>query len=71
MVRQKHITQKAAVIRAAVSEMHPDSAAVLVFLNQTTTSKDKPQPLITASSVRITLMKVSGSWLISKLDPLG
>jgi Mce-associated membrane protein len=71
MVRQKHITQKAAVIRAAMSEMHPDSAAVLVFLNQTTMSKDKPQPLITASSVRITLMKVSGSWLISKLDPLG
>jgi Mce-associated membrane protein len=71
MVRQKHITQKATVIRAAVSELHPDSAAVLVFLNQTATSKDKPQPLITASSVRITLTKVSGSWLISKLDPWG
>ena len=27
------------------------------------------QPLITPSSVRITLTKVNGSWLISKLDP--
>lgn len=70
MVPQKHITQKAAVVRAAVSELHPDSAVVLVFLNETTASKDKPEPLITPSSVRITLTKVSGSWLISKLDPL-
>lgn len=70
-VKEKHLTQTAAVVRAAVAELHPDSAVVLAFLNETTTSKDKPQPLITPSSVRITLTKVSGSWLISKLDPLG
>jgi Mce-associated membrane protein len=71
MVQQKHIAQTAAVVRAAVSELHPDSAVVLVFLNETTTEKDKPQPLTTPSSVRITLTKVNGSWLISKLDPYG
>ena len=71
MVQQKHIAQTAAVVRAAVSELHPDSAVVLVFLNETTTSKDKAQPLTTPSSVRITLAKVNGSWLISKLDPFG
>ena len=70
-VQQKHLTQTAAVVRAAVSELEPNSAVVLVFLNETTTSKDKPQPLMTPSSVRITLTKVSGSWLISKLDPVG
>jgi Mce-associated membrane protein len=69
-VQQKHLTQTAAVVRAAVSELQPNSAVVLVFLNETTIGKDKPQPLITPSSVRITLSKVSGSWLISKLDPL-
>ena len=71
MVQQKHIAQTAAVLRAAVSELHPDSAVVLVFLNETTTSKDKQEPLTTPSSVRITLTKVNGSWLISKLDPYG
>jgi Mce-associated membrane protein len=71
MAQQKHITQKAVMVRAAVSDLHPDSAVVLVYLNQTTTSKDKPQPLISPSSVRVTLTKVGGSWLISKLDPLG
>jgi Mce-associated membrane protein len=71
MVQQKHIAQTAAVVRAAVSEQHRDSAVVLVFLNETTNSKDKPEPLTTPSSVRITLTKVSGSWLISKMDPFG
>jgi Mce-associated membrane protein len=70
MAQQKHITQTAKVVRAAISELHPDSAVVLVFLNQTATSKDTPEPLITPSSVRVTLTKVSDSWLISKLDPL-
>src|ERR1700756_2070460 len=69
-VQQKHITQTAAVIRAAMSELHPNSAVVLVFLNETTASVKKPQPLITPTSVRITLTRVSGTWLISKLDPL-
>jgi Mce-associated membrane protein len=71
MAQQKHIAQTAVVVRAAVSELHRDSAVVLVFLNETTTSKDKAQPLTTPSSVRITLTKVNGSWLISKLDPFG
>ena len=71
IVQQKHIAQTAAVVRAAVSELHPDSAVVLVFLNETTTGKDKPEPLSTPSSVRITLTKVHGTWLISKLDPFG
>jgi Mce-associated membrane protein len=69
-VRQKHITQKTAVIRAAVSQLHPDSAVVLLFVNETTTSKQNPKPLMTPSIVRVTVTKVNGSWLISKLDPL-
>ena len=70
-VQQKHLAQTATVVRAAAAELGSDSAVVLVFLNETTTGKDKPQPLITPSSVRITLTKVGGSWLISKMDPVG
>jgi Mce-associated membrane protein len=69
-VRQKHLTQKAAVIRAAVSELHPDSARVLIFVNQTVTNPDKKDPLMTPNVVGVTLAKVNGSWLISKLDPV-
>jgi Mce-associated membrane protein len=70
-VRQKHLTQKAVIIRAAVSQLHPDSAVVLEFVNETTRSIDKKDPLMTPSIVRVTLAKVDGSWLISKLDPVG
>jgi len=70
MALQKHVTQTAKVIRAAVSELQPDSAVVLVFINQTATSREKPEPQTTASIAQVTLAKVKGSWLISKLDPL-
>lgn len=70
MALQKHVTQTAKVVRAAVSELHRDSAVVLVFINQTATSKEKPEPQTTASIAQVTLTKVKGSWLISKLDPL-
>ncbi len=70
LAQQKHVTETAQVIRAAVSELHPDSAVVLVFINQTATSKEKPEKQTTANSARVTLTKVKGSWLISGLDPL-
>ncbi|BBU21333.1 hypothetical protein MXEN_18589 [Mycobacterium xenopi RIVM700367] len=68
--QQMQLAQTAKVVRAAVSDLQPDSAIVLVFLDQTTTSKQKPKPLVTPSGVRVTLRKVNGSWLIEKFDPL-
>lgn len=63
------LTATAKVVRAAVSELHPDSATVLVFVDQTTASVQKKDPEKTQSSVLVTLTKVNGSWLISKFDP--
>lgn len=68
-VRQHSVTASASVLRAAVSQMHPNSAVVLEFLHQTTTSKDKPQPILTTSNVRVTLTKVRNTWLIAKFEP--
>ena len=70
MALPKHVTETAKVVRAGVSELVPDSAVVLVFINQTATSKEKPEPQTTASIARVTLTRVKGSWLISNLDPL-
>ncbi|WP_375482457.1 twin-arginine translocation pathway signal [uncultured Mycobacterium sp.] len=67
---QRGLTTKVRVVKAAVSELHPNSAVVLVFIDQKTASKDKPEPVKTGSSVRVTLTKVKGSWLIAKFDPL-
>jgi Mce-associated membrane protein len=67
---QKSVKTEASVVRAAISELHPDSAKVLIFLNQTTASKDSPEPIQTASSVVVSLVKADGAWLISAFDPV-
>ncbi|OBJ57614.1 hypothetical protein A9W94_17205 [Mycobacterium asiaticum] len=68
---QGQLTATAKVIKAAISDMHPDSAVVLVFVNQTTTSKRKPEPIEAHSSNLVTLTKIDGSWLIANFDPVG
>jgi Mce-associated membrane protein len=68
--REKAVTTTAQVVRAATSEQHSNSAVVLVFVNQTTISKDRPDPAMAASSVLVSLTKVRGKWLITKFDPV-
>jgi Mce-associated membrane protein len=66
----KSVKTTASVVRAAVSELHPNSAVVLVFVNQTTTSKENPDGAFAVSSVKVSLNKVDGAWLISSFDPV-
>jgi Mce-associated membrane protein len=68
--KQKSVKTSATVVRAAVSEMHPDSAVVLVFINQVTTSKENPDGAFAASAVKVGLKKISDAWLISSFDPV-
>jgi Mce-associated membrane protein len=68
--KQKAVKTSAAVVRAAVSELHPDSALVLVFINQTTTSKENPDGAFAASAVKVGMKKINGTWLISAFDPV-
>ena len=68
--KQKSLRTTARVLAASVSELHPDSAVVLVLVDQTTTSKDNPDPAMASSSVLVSLSRVSGKWLITKFDPV-
>jgi Mce-associated membrane protein len=68
--QSKAVTTTAQVVGAAASEVHPNSAVVLVFVNQVTTSKERPDPAMASSSVLVSLTKVHGDWLITKFDPL-
>jgi Mce-associated membrane protein len=70
MARQKSMKTTAKVSGAAVSELHPDSAVVLVFVDQVTTTKDSPQPSIAVNSVLVRLSRINGSWLITKFTPV-
>jgi Mce-associated membrane protein len=64
------VTTTASVVKAAVSELNPNSAVVLVFIKQKTTSKAKPEPVVTSSSLKVAMQKVKGTWLIDKFDVL-
>jgi Mce-associated membrane protein len=68
--KQKSVKTSAVVVRAAASELHPDSAVVLVFINQSTVSADRPEPALTSSSVLVTVTKASDKWLISSFNPV-
>jgi Mce-associated membrane protein len=68
--KQKEVKTTAEVVEAAVSDLRPDSAVVLVFVNKMTSSKQQPMPVPTPASVRVTMTKVNGSWLISEFDPI-
>ncbi|HVW45212.1 MAG TPA: hypothetical protein VHC18_28065 [Amycolatopsis sp.] len=65
--RQAEITTTATVVSTAVVDAHPDEVVVLAFVNQTTTTKDKPQPATGALRLRVTLERAGGQWLISRL----
>lgn len=67
--KQKAVKTTAVVLRAALTEFHPDSAIVLLFINQSTQSRDRPEPSTTSSSVLVTLTKADGKWLISQFNP--
>lgn len=68
--KQKSVKTAAVVLRAAVSEFHADKAVVLLFVNQSTQSADRPEPTVTSSSVLVTLTKADGKWLISSFNPV-
>ncbi|WP_375538484.1 twin-arginine translocation pathway signal [Mycolicibacterium sp. CBMA 234] len=68
--KQRGVKTTASVVQSAVSELRPDSAVVLLFIDQDTRSAERPQPSLAASSVRVTMAKSGGNWLISKFDPI-
>jgi Mce-associated membrane protein len=67
--KQQHITAVATVPAAASVSATGKHAVVLVFVDQTTTIGDDA-PTQSTSSVRVSLEKVDGRWLISQFDPV-
>jgi len=66
----KGVNTTATVVRAGVESLSGHKASLLVFINQTTTSRDKPAPQLNSSSARVGMAKVNGTWLIDTFDPV-
>jgi Mce-associated membrane protein len=67
--QQKQISATATVPDAASTSSTAGHAVVLLFVNQAIVV-GQDAPTNTASSVRVTLDKVDGRWLISQFDPI-
>jgi Mce-associated membrane protein len=67
--KQRQISLTATVPAAAPISASEQHAVVLLFVNQTVTMGQTP-PSDTASSVKVTLDKRDGRWLISGFDPV-
>ncbi|MFC7449122.1 twin-arginine translocation pathway signal [Rhodococcus daqingensis] len=64
----KKITATATVTATGLTSLTDDSAEVLVFLDQSTTSAAEQAPVDTTVGAEVTLQKVDGRWLISEFD---
>ena len=67
--KQQQISAVASVPRVGSVSADPNRAVVLVFVNQTVVVGSSA-PTKTDSSVRVTLEKVGGKWLISDFTPV-
>src|ERR1700726_515289 len=67
--KQKQISAVATVPGAASVSASANHAVALLFVNQTVIV-GQDAPTNTASSVRVTLDKIDGRWLISQFDPV-
>jgi Mce-associated membrane protein len=67
--KQKQISAVATVPAAASVRATENHAVVLLFVNQSVIV-GQDAPTSTASSVRVTLEKAGGRWLISQFDPV-
>jgi Mce-associated membrane protein len=68
--KEKQVKTSAQVVQSAVAEIHRDSAVVLLFINQVTTSKENPDGAFAGSAVKVGMKKIDGRWLIDAFDPV-
>lgn len=67
--KEKQTSAAAQVVALASVSAKSSHAVALVFVDQTIASAKEPAN-VTASSIRVTLDKIDGRWLVSHFDPV-
>lgn len=71
-LRQLLIDNKAsaqgAVVDSAIQAESTDKVVVLLMVNQTITNTTRPDPRVDRSRMKMTMQKVDGQWLASKVE---
>lgn len=67
---QQKVIVQAAVMNAGLISTDGDNANVLLFVDRVTTKAGQKKPTFNQDRVRMSMTKVNGKWLVSKLDAL-
>lgn len=68
--KDKQVIVHSAVSHNSVVSSSPGEVVLLMFVNQQSESKLKPEPILTTSRVRVTLQNEDGKWRVSELTPV-
>ncbi|OAK56213.1 hypothetical protein A3K89_17185 [Rhodococcoides kyotonense] len=68
--RDRQVVTTAEVIESAVVKSEDNSAELLLFLNQTTTSSDAPETKLDGSRVHVRVERSDDRWLITEMTPV-
>lgn len=58
------------VVSDSVVSSSPDQVVLLMYVNQQSEAAAKPNPDLSGSRLRLTLLRESGKWLVSELAPV-
>jgi len=70
VAKQYKAVVKATVVNAGVVRAAPDEVVTVVYVNQVTTSTRVTGEKLDLSRVRMTLVRIDGSWRVSQVDAL-
>ncbi|MDG3011520.1 h domain protein [Rhodococcus sp. D2-41] len=68
--KEKQLTVKAIVVGQAPISTTPDSAVVLLFVNQIANGNTGPNASFTPSRIKMDMKKVDGNWLVGGLETI-
>lgn len=68
--KERQVVTEATVVESSVVSAAPDTATVLMFVNQSTTSTDGPAPKLDGSRVQVTLHHNDSGWQITEMAPV-
>lgn len=68
--KERKIVTEAQVAESGLINHGDSKATALLFINQTTTSTDEPDPKLDGSRVKVSLEKSGDDWKISALTPV-
>lgn len=66
--KQNGVDTIATVVDVGVVSLTADRASILAFVDQSTTTYEKPEPATTTSAVRVEMIREGGHWRIATFD---